>query len=135
MLNNSSGPFSRKTPKQTNPALFSLPDRQPFDQWMNAKLSSEEIAKGNLNNIWSSNETDFRNQPYDLDWRTYQDLAEHANWHVEHNTFGGGEEGYRKLFIHQELMYEGMMAGMSFLEGHQYALKRGPQPVHNSSHP
>ncbi len=129
MLQNSSGPFSKKTPKGTNPANFSLPDKQEKDEWLNAKLYSEDVEAGNLNNLWTSNETDFRQSQYDLGWETYKDLADHANWHVQNNTFGSGEEGYRKLFMHQELMYEGMMAGMSFLEGHEYSLKKGPSPV------
>ena len=127
MLNNSSGAFSKKTPKHTNPAEYSLPDLEPADHWLNAKLYSQDVADGHLNNLWTSNETSFRNVSYDLDWRTYQDLAEHSDWHVKNNTFGSGQKGYDKLFIHMELMYEGMIAGMSFLESHNYALKKGPQ--------
>lgn len=134
MLQNSSGPFSKKTPKGTNPSLFSLPERQPKDNLIDPLLTCEQIESDNLDNLYVSPETDFRNVRYDLDWRTYQDLADHANQHVIDNTFGGGSEGYEKLFLHQELMYEGMLAGMSFLEAHIYALKKGPQPVHNSSH-
>lgn len=134
MLHNSSGAFSRKTPKHTNPANYSLPPRQPIDNLIDPKLTSEDVAVGNLDNLYISPVAGFRNTSYDLSWRTYQDLAEHANWHVENNTFGGGEDGYRRLFIHQELMYEGLLAGMSFLESHEFSLKRNPIPVHNSSH-
>ncbi len=134
MLSNSSGPFSKKTPKGTNPALFSLPPREPKDNLIDPILTCEQIEAGNLDNLYVSPETDFRNVSYTLDWRTMKDLADHADDHVRNNTFGGGEEGFEKLFLHQELMYEGMLAGMSFLEAHEYALRKGPQPVHQSSH-
>ena len=129
MISNSSGPFSKKTPKHTNPADYSLPEYQEKDNLIDPKLTVEQIKSDNLDNLWISPQTDFRNVSYDLDWRTYKDLADHADWHIRNNTFGSGPEGMQKLFVHQELMYEGMMSGMSFLEGHNYALKKGPKPI------
>ncbi len=138
---NSSGPFSKKTPKQTNPANFSLPPREEKDNLIDPKLTSQDIVDGDLDNLYISPVASFRNTSYNIGWRTMQDLAEHANQHVINNTFGTSnsnlelaEEGNFKLFIHQELMYQGLLAGMSFLDSHKYALKWGPQPVHNSSH-
>ncbi len=126
---NSSGPFSKKTPIGTNPALFSLPERQEKDNLIDPILTSKEIARDDLSNLWISTMTGFRNQRYDLDWRTYKDLAEHANMHVINKTFGEGPDAQEKLLNHQEFMYNGMMAGMSFLEAHKYALRVGPKPL------
>ncbi len=127
-MNNSSGPFSRKQPRSTNPALFSLPPRQEIDNILNPIVSEDDMAKCDLRNLYSSTQSSFRNQSWQLDWRTERDLADHADWHVKNNTFGGGPEGFNKLLDHQTLMYNGMLAGLSFLKAHEYALKVGPQP-------
>ncbi len=134
-LQNSSGPFSRKTPKDisgrdlTNPALFGIASRLPKDDLIDPQLTSEDVVRGNLKNLYISPVAGFRNTSYDLNWRTYQDLAEHSNDHVRNNTFGTGEVGREKLLEHQSLMYDGLLAGMSFLESHKYALRLGPAPV------
>jgi len=126
---NSSGAFSLKTPIGTNPADFSLPDRQPKDDFLDPIVSSDDYANGDLHNLYTSTSASFRNQPYTLDWNTERDLADHANQHIINGTFGQGDDAYFKLLEHQTLMYNGMMAGMSFLEAHIYALKVGPKPV------
>ncbi len=126
---NSSGPFSRKTPNSTNPANFSLAPRQEIDNLIDPELTSEDIVRDDLQNLYISPVAGFRNTSYDISWRTYQYLAEHSNYHVEHKTFGSGKEGMQKLLKHQELMYDGLLAGMSFLNAHKYALKLGPKPV------
>ncbi len=126
---NSSGPFSKNRPIGTNPALFSLPHRQEIDNLIDPNITPEEIAHNNLSNLYISPVAGFRNQSFDLDWRTYQDLAAHSNMHVVNKTFGEGVEAYNKLKQHQELMYNGMMAGMSFSEAHKYALRVGPKVV------
>lgn len=126
---NSSGPFSRKTPRHTNPALFSLPPRQEIDNLIDPNITPEQIDNDDLSNLYISPVAGFRNVSYDLGWRTYQDLAAHSNMHVINKTFGEGIEAEQKLIQHQELMYNGMMAGMSFLEAHKYALRVGPSPV------
>lgn len=134
-FHNSSGPFSRKRPRSvtgresTNPALFSLPDRQDKDNLIDPILTSEDVAKGNLKNLYASTMSGFRNTSYDIGWRAERDLAEHANNHVLNNTFGTGLEGEKKLLEHQELMYDGLLAGMSFLEAHKYSLRVGPDPI------
>ncbi len=141
-LQNSSGPFSRNTPRDvsgrplTNPGLFGIPDRQEKDNLIDPKLTSEDIAKGDLRNLYISSVVGFRNTPYEVSWRTMNDLRDHANMHVKNNTFGTknldpklADEGLQKLLVHQELMYDGLLAGMSFLEAHKYALKLGPAPV------
>ncbi len=134
-LSNSSGGFSKKTPKDvsgrdlTNPELFGIASRLPKDDIIDPILTSEDVAKGNLDNLYISPVASFRNTSYDIGWRAEQDLADHSNFHVIHETFGPGEEGMQKLLIHQELMYDGILAGMSFLEAHKYALRRGPNPV------
>ncbi len=127
---NSSGPFSRKQPRSTNPANFSLPDRQQKDNFLNPIVSEDDMANCDLRNLYSSTQSSFRNQSWQLDWRTERDLADHANDHVKNKTFSTMDE----LLTHQTLMYNGMLAGMSFLKAHEYALKVGPQPAHNSSH-
>lgn len=128
MLQNSSGPFSRKTPRFTNPANFSLPPREPIDDILDPIVSEEDFANDDLHNLYSSTSASFRNQAYDLGWRTYKDLADHANQHVIDGTFGTGPEAEKKILEHQTLMYNGMLSGMSFLEAHKYALKLGPSP-------
>ena len=139
-FHNSSGPFSRKIPRSvsgresTNPALYSLPDRQDKDNLIDPLLTSEDVAKGDLRNLYISPVAGFRNTSYDIGWRAERDLAEHANNHVLNNTFGTGPEGEKKLLEHQTLMYDGLLAGMSFLESHKYALRIGPQPQHQSDH-
>lgn len=139
-LFNSSGPFSKKTPRDisgrelTNPALFGIASRLPKDDIIDPILTQEQVDKGDLHNLYISPTVSFRNVPFDLGWRTYQDLAEHANMHVKNNTFGTGQEGYDKLLMHQDLMVDGMLSGMSFLEAHKYALKVGPAPIHQSDH-
>ena len=129
MLQNSSGPFSRKPPKGTNPAKFSLPGREPIDDIIDPIVTSEDVINGKLDDLYTSPMSTFRNTSYDLDWRTYRDLADHSNFHVQNQTFGSGSEGEKKLFIHMELMYQGLLAGMSFLESHKYSLRLGPQPT------
>ncbi len=135
-MQNGSGSFSRKTPrsqgrKDTNPAIFSIPDRQPKDNLIHPLLTSDDIENDNLDNLYATTESGFRNTRYDLDWRTLQDLAEHSNFHVVHNTFGSDELGMANLLMHQELMYDGLLAGMSFLRAHKYALKVGPTPINS----
>lgn len=130
MLSNSSGSFSIKKPRHTNPANYSLPPRQSKDDILNPIITSEDVIKGDLKNLYTSTSSGFRNQPYDLGWRTYKDLADHANMHVINNTFGAsGQESRDKLLQHQTLMFNGMLSGMSFLRAHKYALRFGPKPV------
>ena len=131
---NSSGRFSKKTPRTTgpeitNPALYAIPERQDKDNIIDPILTSNDIRKGDLSNLYISPVSAFRNTSYDLSWRTYRDLAEHSNMHVINKTFGDGIDAAKKLDMHQELMYDGLLAGMSFLEAHKYALRVGPQPV------
>jgi hypothetical protein len=133
-LHNSSGPFSRKAPRHqgrqsTNPALFSLPERQEIDNLIDPKITTEDLAVGNLRHLYSSPESQFRNTSYEIGWQAQRDLADHANQHFINGTFGTGEEGRLKTIEHQTLMYNGMLAGMSFGESHRYALAKGPQPV------
>ncbi len=138
---NSSGPFSRKTPKDvsgrdlTNPALFEIASRLPKDDLIDPELNSIDVARGDLHNLYVSPVAGFRNTSYDVSWRTYRDLAEHSNNHILNNTFGTSSlnpvlaaEGMQKLLEHQTLMYDGLLAGMSFLESHKYALRLGPEP-------
>ena len=129
MLQNTSGPFSRKTPRSTNPANFSLPPRQQIDAVIDPIISQEDFARGDLRNLYTSNSASFRNQSYDLDWRTKQDLADHEHMHVREQTFGTGPEAQEKILEHQTLMFNGMLSGMSFLEAHKYALRVGPKPL------
>lgn len=133
MLQNSSGPFSRKTPRSTNPSKFSLPPRTQLDNITDPIVSEQDMKNDNLSNLYTSTSSGFRNVSYDLDWRTYKDLAEHADNHIINNTFGSDPEGQKKLLEHQELMFNGILAGMSFLESHKYALRVGPKPVNTGT--
>lgn len=126
---NSSGPFSKNTPIGTNPAVFKLPPRQEIDEIIDPNITPEQVANDNLINLYISNVTAYRNQSFDLDWRTYKDLAEHSNMHVINKTFGDGPIASQKIIEHQELMYNGMLAGMSFSQAHKYALRVGPIPA------
>lgn len=134
-LSNSSGGFSKKTPKDvsgrdlTNPSLFGIASRLPKDDLIDPELTSNDVARGDLHNLYISPVAGFRNTSYDLGWRTMQDLAAHSNEHVINGTFGSGQEGLEKLRAHQELMYNMLLAGGSFLEAHKYALLHGPKPV------
>ena len=126
---NSSGPFSFKTPRGTNPALFSLPEYQPKDELINPLLTSNQVARGDLHNLYISPVATYRNTGYVIGWETERVLADHANQHIINSTFGTGQEAMQKLIQHQTLMYNGLLAGMSFLESHKYALRNGPSPV------
>lgn len=126
---NSSGPFSFKKPRGTNPALFSLPEYQPKDELIDPLLTSDQVARGDLHNLYISPVKSFRNTAYVIGWETERVLADHANQHIINGTFGTGPEGIQKLIEHQTLMYNGLLAGMSFLESHKYALRNGPSPV------
>jgi hypothetical protein len=134
-LSNSSGPFSRKTPKDvsgrdlTNPSLFGIASRLPKDDLITPELTRNDIERGDLRNLYISPVAGFRNTSYTIGWRTMQDLSAHSNFHVTNGTFGTGQEGLEKLRAHMELMYSGLLAGMSFKESHQYAIKHGPAPV------
>lgn len=135
-LQNSSGRFSKKTPRHTNPANYSIPDRQPIDQLIAPILTSEDVLTGNLQNLYISPVASFRNTSYDISWRAKKDLGDHSDYHIRNNTFGTSNpnpilaaEGGQKLLLHQELMYDGLLAGMSFAKSHTYALRFGPQPV------
>jgi len=134
-LSNSSGPFSRKTPRDvsgrelTNPSLYRIASRLPKDDLIAPELTRNDIARGDLRNLYISPVASFRNTSYTIGWRTMQDLAAHSNEHIIKNTFGTGQEGLDKLQVHQELMYDMILAGGSFLEAHKYAIKHGPAPV------
>lgn len=130
-MQNSSGSFSLKTPHHTNPANYSLPDRQPIDQLLNPIVTGEDLENRNLQNLYTSNMSQFKNTSYDIGWRYEKLMAEHSNFHVTNKTFGDSNtiEGYEKLLNHQTLMYNGILAGMSFLESHKYALEKGPKVV------
>ena len=134
-LYNSSGPFSKKTPRDvsgrimTNPSLFGIASRLKKDDLIDPELTSDDVAKGDLKNLYISPVASGRNTAYEVGWRTMQDLRDHANMHVKAGTFGSGDEGLQKLLAHQTLMYNGLLAGMSFLESHKYALRLGPAPV------
>lgn len=129
MFHNSSGPFSRKTPRHTNPEKYQLPPREPIDAVIYPIVTSKNVVDGNLKNLYTTPMAGFRNTSYVVSVQLMRTLAAHANMHVLANTFGSDFIGQKKLLEHQTLMYNGLLAGMSFLESHKYALKFGPQPI------
>lgn len=109
---NSSGSFSLKTPKHTNPEIYRLPDRQPKDNLLDPQTLDSST-------MWA-----FRNTPFVISDEMTRDLAEHSNFHVRNKSFSTGLE----LLQHQELMYQGILSGLSFLKAHEFALRNGPKP-------
>lgn len=128
-FHNSSGPFSRKTPRHTNPQIYELPPREPIDVVIKPIVTNEDVVVGRLKDLYSTPMASFRTESYVVSVELMRTLAAHSDMHVAANTFGSGIEGQKKLLEHQSLMYDGLLAGMSFLESHQYALKNGPAPV------
>ena len=128
-FHNSSGLFSRKTPRHTNPQIYQLPTRLPKDNIIDPIVTDKDVITGNLKNLYSTPMASFRTESYVVSVELMRTLAAHSNMHVANNTFGTGFEGQKKLLDHQSLMYDGLLAGMSFLESHKYALKNGPSPI------
>ncbi len=114
---NSSGPFSLKTPRSTNPGIFRLPDRQPIDDIIDPQSLDSST-------MWA-----FRNTPFVISDAMMRDLAEHSNFHVRNKSFGTGPKADLELLQHQELMYQGILGGLSFLKAHEFALRNGPKPI------
>lgn len=112
---NASGAISPNPPEGTNPERYGLPPRTDL---LYPVVYGSDVKAGNLTNLYKTPMTAFRNSQYDLDFNTYDDLAAHSRFHLENKSFGTGDEALGKLFIHQELMFEGILAGMSFLESH-----------------
>lgn len=120
-IQNTSGPFSRKDPKFTNPAIYGIPDKQAKDEWLQP---NSDITKSPF--------LSFRNVDFMLTNGQINALAEHYNMHIKNNTFGTSDsslESMDKLLEHQELMAFKMLDGWGFDKAHKWAIKNGPSPV------